>query len=251
LSETDSFVLRYDDFSLSAEHEVLRDAFRAFLDKHCPTSRVRDAESLGWDPWLWPELAELAPVATGVAVEAGGDGGGLVELALVAEELGRAATPVPFVDAVVAARLLAAAGTGPASAGLARVLAGEPATIALGLPGPDGRFLTGAGAVAALAVGRVGTDLVLAESPPTMTVLANLGSAPLAWRTLAGGVVIASGVHGQLEERARRDWQILMAATLVGLGDAAAALGVRYAKDRLAFGVPIGSFQAVAHPLVS
>jgi alkylation response protein AidB-like acyl-CoA dehydrogenase len=53
-----------------------------------------------------------------------------------------------------------------------------------------------------------------------------------------------------LFEAAQRDWLILTAAALVGLGDGAAALAVDFARVRNAFGVPIATFQAVAHPLV-
>ena len=54
----------------------------------------------------------------------------------------------------------------------------------------------------------------------------------------------------QLFEAAQRDWLLLTAAALVGLGDGAVSLAVEFAKVRHAFGVPIATFQAVAHPLV-
>ena len=63
-------------------------------------------------------------------------------------------------------------------------------------------------------------------------------------------VELASGEGAvSLFERTRDEWLALMANALVGLGTRALELGVAYAKERHAFGVPIGSFQAVAHGL--
>jgi alkylation response protein AidB-like acyl-CoA dehydrogenase len=53
----------------------------------------------------------------------------------------------------------------------------------------------------------------------------------------------------RLFDEARREWRTLTAAALVGVAQGALDLAVQYAKDREAFNVPIGAFQAVAHPL--
>jgi alkylation response protein AidB-like acyl-CoA dehydrogenase len=68
---------------------------------------------------------------------------------------------------------------------------------------------------------------------------------------VGGGVVeLASGADAAaLLDAAIDDWLVLTAAALVGIGARALELGVEYVKERKAWGVPIGSFQAVAHPL--
>ena len=252
-SITPPHVLRYEDFSLEPEREALRDAYRSFLTKRCGSERVRAAEPLGFDSELWTELGQqLRPVALGLPEEVGGDGGGLVELALACEELGRVAAPVPLVDTAVCARLLSRISAPDAENGLGKILNGEVASVAIASDGQKGSsHLVGAGAVAKIVLGMRSGELVLAESEPPGAVLANLANAPLGWRDLCDGCVLASGAEAAaLWSLTRRDWDLMMAATLVGLGDAALALGVEYAKERTAFGAPIGSFQAIAHPLV-
>ena len=64
---------------------------------------------------------------------------------------------------------------------------------------------------------------------------------------MSGGTAIGSGSDF---DRTVTEWQVLNAAALVGLGQTAVDIGVRYAKERTAFGSQIGSFQAIAHPLV-
>ena len=99
----DPFELRRLDFSLDEDHEAIQDAFRAFFVKECPTSVVRAAEPLGYDAQLWSKLLALGVTSMPLPAESGGDGAGIVELSLVAEEFGRALAPVPLVS--VAARL--------------------------------------------------------------------------------------------------------------------------------------------------
>ena len=98
----DGFELRYTDYSLADEQEAVRDAFREFFASECPTARVRAAEPLGYDAKLWRQLAELGAGTMGLPENAGGDGAGLIDLVIVAEEAGAALAPVPFAEHVAA-----------------------------------------------------------------------------------------------------------------------------------------------------
>jgi len=253
MGETEIFVLRRSDYSLSDEQQALRDAFRLFFEKHCSSERVREAEPLGWDEALWSEISDLRPVAMGVPVERGGDGAGLVELALVAEEFGRRATPLPLVEVMVAARLLAAfdAQEQYATAARERLLEGAVVSIAVGADADrTGRRLVPGGAVADAVLGMHGERLVIASADVPAPHVPNLACAPLAWWDLADGAPLATGEPASmLFTRAQQEWRVLTAAALVGIGQTALDLAAEYAKERFAFGVQIGSFQSVAHPL--
>ena len=250
LNEIEQCVLRPADFSLSDEQQALRDVVRTFLAKQCSSERVRAAEPLGFDADLWDELRELRLVALGVPVADGGDGAGLIELVLVAEELGRAAAPVPLVDVVVAARLFARLATDEASAWRDRCLDGSLVVLGLGDPDPDGRVVVPSGAVADAVIARRGDSIVQCDRMVPPVSVPNLASAPLAWWDIRDATVLASGEAAVAElARAEQEWRLLSAAALIGVGESANALAAEYARERTAFGAPIGSFQAVAHPL--
>jgi alkylation response protein AidB-like acyl-CoA dehydrogenase len=235
------------DLGLDDDQQQLVDAFRSFCTKECPPSRVRDAEPLGFDADLWVQLGRLGGPAMGVVEELGGGGASLLDLALVAEQLGAVLAPVPFVDAFVMARLLAAAG---ATDGLARLLADPPAVAGLALhPAVDGvARLVPSGAVADLVVGLDGDDLVLVDGP-RVNPLRNLGDLPMADRSLRASerTVLAGGPAAFAV--ALDEWRVLTASTLVGMATAALDIGTEYAKSRHQFGVPIGSFQSIARDL--
>jgi alkylation response protein AidB-like acyl-CoA dehydrogenase len=249
LDEIERFVMRPADFSLSAEQAELRDVIRAFLTKQCSSELVRAAEPLGWDAGLWDALVELRLIPIALPEVRGGDGGGLVELALLAEEIGRSAAPVPIIDVVVVARLLARLDGDAAAALLDRCLEGGVMSLTVG-DGVDERFLIPNGAVAATVIGVKGSAVVASTRSTPPPQLPNLAAAPLAWWELEDAQVLAVGdLALSAFEQALAEWRLLTAAALIGSGESAKNLAADYARDRNAFGVPIGAFQAVAHPL--
>ena len=237
------------DLRLSDEQEQLVGALAALYARHAAPERVRASEPGGFDKALWDQLLELGIVAMAVEEEAGGWGASPLDLVLAAEQQGRAVAPAPAVEAQVAARLLARLGRDE----LAPVLAGERlVTIALH-PASGGRAAAvPAAAVADDALVLDGDRLLLVPLATARTAFENLGSMPLADVDLTGpGVqMVAHGADAvAAHDVAVDDWLRLTAAALVGVADRALEIVVAYVKERKAWGVPIGSFQSVAHRL--
>jgi alkylation response protein AidB-like acyl-CoA dehydrogenase len=243
------------DLALTDEQDQLVEAFRVFFAKECPPAVVRDAEDAGgFDPDLWRAVSMLGGPTMGVDAMHGGAGAGLLDLELVAERAGAALAPVPLVDGWVAARVLAAAGEAGAAV-LERLGTDTPPVAVLALqPTVDGAArLVAGGAVAAVVVGLDRDELVVVQGDPEGPPRAHdLGAMALVDRSLRAGsrTVLLRGEGARvLHERALDEWRALTAGALVGLAGAALELGVEYAKQREQFGVPIGSFQAIAHRL--
>ncbi len=123
------------DFSLSEEQELLQHTVRSFVEKECPPQTVRaifDGERQVV-PALWKGLAEIGVAGLVVPELHGGAGLELLELALVAEELGRGAVPVPFLGHALATLAIArGASSAQQAAWLPRLGSGDArATVAL------------------------------------------------------------------------------------------------------------------------
>lgn len=244
------------DLSLSPEQEQLRDVFTGLLAKEATVERLREAEPLGFDAALWSTWSEVGAVGVGVPEPQGGGGAGVFELGLIAEACGRALAPVPFVEAPVAARVLASFPDSGAGA-LRGVL--DDGRVSTFLPRPVAggvARLVPFGAVSEIVVALDGDDLVVVEVEPSGVSPANLGCVPLAdvpLRTELGArssTVLASGAEAHRAfASALCEWRVLMAAALSGLSARSLEIGVEYVKVRHQFGVPIGSFQSVAHKL--
>jgi len=99
------------DFELTEEQAALREVSRGLLAVNCPPQLVRSLAAAGQDTddKLWQRGAELGWTGLAVPEELDGAGQGVVELCLVAEELGRAAAPGPFLDSALTALALARA----------------------------------------------------------------------------------------------------------------------------------------------
>lgn len=83
------------DFGLSEEHSALQDAARQFVDRHCPPRQAKEWDETNTYPHqLMKAMAEIGWFGLAFPVEAGGDGGGPMELAIIAEQLGRASLDI-------------------------------------------------------------------------------------------------------------------------------------------------------------
>lgn len=241
---------RREDYSLDTDQDALRRTFREFFEKESPTEVVRAAQPTGFDSALWQKLARLGAVSMALPTTAGGDGAGLVELALVAEELGRAAAPVPLISHVVAARLLVASGADRSA--IEAALSGDPITIALARQG-DKRQLVPDASISSRVVALDDDGLAMFVTDQPNPPVPSQGHAAIAWwsptdaaiRTplLAGDAALAAW-NGAVAE-----WKLLTAASLVGLSEGSLDLAVDFAKTRRTLGVPIGALQGVSFPL--
>jgi len=243
------------DLNLTDEQHAVVSAVRSFLADRCPADVVRASEPDGVDAGLWSAFCQLAGPTIGVPEKLGGGGASLLDLELVSEQIGGFLAPVPFIEGAVAGRALASCGD-PGSRCLDRLVA-EPSTVAtLALRPAEGGTATlvpygpVAGAVVAMDAGR----LVLVDDGGGGDGVsrANLGSSSLADLDLRGPgrSVLATGeIARDAYGRALDEWRTLMSGALVGLGEAALAIGVDYAKNRVQFGAPIGSFQSIARDL--
>ncbi len=245
--------LRRNDYSLDEQQEAVREVFVDFFQRVSPSSVVRSAAPLGYDAAVWVKATDTGVVSMAVSEGRGGDGATVVDLVLVAEQYGAALAPIPLVDAIVSARLLAALHGDRVDDLLGQVLAGECLlAVALHPANERSRQLVPAGAVANAALALRGDEVILVRAPEGVEQAANLGGQPAAWwsidddaEVLAQGDEAVAAFHDAVLM-----WKLLTAAALTGSADAAVALGVDFASSRKAFGQFIGTFQAVSHSLV-
>jgi alkylation response protein AidB-like acyl-CoA dehydrogenase len=141
------------DFSYDEEQSDLREAVRGLLARAYPDSEHRrtvTASEPGFDEKTWSRLAEMGLLGLPFAEEHGGMGAGPVEVAIVAEEIGRVLAPEPFVEAVVlAGGLISAAGTDAQKGELLAGIAGGSTVPAFAHAEPGTRWSSSAEAVTA------------------------------------------------------------------------------------------------------
>lgn len=261
------------DFGLSEEQELLQETIRGFVKNECPTTRLRELfdEGSGHDPALWSALAEMGVTGLIVPEEQGGAGMELLDLALVAEVLGEAAMPGPFLGhslAVLGIRLL---GSEAQQASLLPALAtgDEIATVALqeGDMGwaprdwtvkADGNRISGVKTIVMHAnladrilVGLQGGHLAWVDARADGVEIEDLNgidrTRPFARVTFSGAPaeILHSGA-GQSEQLTDAA-AVLLSADAFGAASKLIDLDVAYSQSRVQFGQPIGQFQAVKH----
>ncbi|OBG30264.1 acyl-CoA dehydrogenase [Mycobacterium sp. 852002-51057_SCH5723018] len=245
----DRHELRRLDYSLSRDHTDLQSLYRQFFTAHCPIETVRAAEPLGFDASLWRQLCATRATAMALPETVGGDGATLVDLTLVAEEIGRALASVPWIDHVAASRLWGQLTDVPAEVRCGDQICGLD-------PHQDnnvGARLLPAAAIAEHLIVRDGHDVVAVRFDTQPAAVDNVGCMPMAWVDPAAAAdrqVLASGPAAlEAYQHALDEWRLLTAAALTGATEATMLIAAAFAKTRYTLGVPIASLQAISHPL--
>ena len=203
------------NLGLSEDQRVVRDSFAEMLAKESPPERVRAAEPLGYDESLWNLVISTGALGVAVPEASGGAGAGLLDLALIATEVGRRLAPIPFAEPAAAARLLAAIGREDL---LATVLDGSR-LVSLALhAAPLEEQLLPDGAVADVVLALDGDGLVAYQRPSDSRPVANVGGVPLArWTTPGDAETLASGPEvARAYARAVDDVRVLTRSHAVG-----------------------------------
>jgi alkylation response protein AidB-like acyl-CoA dehydrogenase len=241
----DRYELRRLDYSLTEDHEALQAAYKDFFKTHCSNETVRAAEESGFDKSLWERLCAMGATTMALPESSGGDGATLVDLTLVAEEIGRSLAPVPWIDHVCAARLLARLGALEADVVNGKQLAAfDPRH-----DNVSGVRLIPTGSIADQIVIRDGQDIVRLTFGTRPAKVDNIGRLPMARVDPASadsGAEALAEYQGALDE-----WRLLTAAALVGLVEETMTIAAEFAKTRYTLGVPISTLQGISHPLAN
>lgn len=245
----DRFELRRLDYSLTEDHVDLQSAYRQFFKTYCGIETVWAAEGSGFDKSLWERLCAMGATTMAVSESAGGDGATLLDLTLVAEEVGRAIAPVPWIDHVCTTRLMERLDVdASASVDGERIACLDPS---LGIGGA--RRLIPSASIADDIVIRDGDDIVRLSFDTRPPKVDNIGRLPMAWVRPAEAdnrTVLASGANAIAHhQRALDEWRVLTAVALAGLLEFTLTQAVEFAKTRYTLGVPIATLQGVSHRL--
>lgn len=259
------------DFGLSEDQSLFQQSLRGYLAERVPMERVRSVmeSATGHDHALLRQLAEQGVTGIMVPAEGGGSGLGLLDAAIAAEELGRAATPFSFHSAAVIAPLLLGAARDSAVRNhwLARIAEGKGLLgVVLGIPAAIGGRLRGqqrfaadaAVADAYLVVAGTGpaTELLLVPRDAAgieVTELATVDATRRVAQVAFADVAVDASMKLEVADaasvvaRAVDAGRVALAADALGAAERSLELAIQYALTREQFGRQIGSFQAVKH----
>src|SRR5579862_575807 len=273
------------NFAFSEEQEELRRAVKRFLEDKSPMTEVRRLMETteGFDRAVWEQMAEqLGLQALTIPEEYGGAGFGYVELTVVLEEMGAALLCAPYFSTVaLAANCLLSSGDESAKKDFLPGIAGGETVATLAFTEDSGRWdlegitmgatrqgdgwvldgqkmfvLDGHSAQLVLVAARTGSGVSLfavegEAAGLTRTPLATMDQtrkqARLEFASTPARLVGEEGGAGTVLGRTLDLAAVALAAEQVGGAQRCLDMSVDYAKTRIQFGRPIGSFQAIKH----
>ena len=233
------------NFDLNDEQREIQGTAKDFLAARFKPEKVRElADARSYDDALDKEIAELGWPGIAISEDDGGQGLGVVELAVLLEQTGYACAPTPLLGTAGAALVISAAGSDAQRAEWLPKLASGEATGAFGgiagarsslfcdLPGADVAVVfDGDGALLAPASDLDVTEVEAIDATRRYATVASAGGEPLEGKVDAGRDRLA----------------VAIAAELTGIGQRAMDMAVEYARERQQFDRPIGAYQGVSH----
>ncbi len=273
------------NFAFSEEQEELRRTVRSFLEQKSPESEVRRLMETteGYDPSVWKQMGEqLGLQGLAIPEEFGGSGYSYVELGVVLEEMGRALLCAPYFSTVVlAANTLLHCGDESAQKEYLPGIASGETIATLAFTEPSGRWdadgiqMTASGsgdswtldgekmfvidghtADLLLVAARTGAGISLFAVPadasgvtrtPLSTMDQTRKQAKVEFSGTPARLIGADGAGWDTLDRVLDLAAVGLAAEQVGGAQKCLEMSVEYAKVRVQFGRPIGSFQAIKH----
>jgi alkylation response protein AidB-like acyl-CoA dehydrogenase len=271
------------NFAFSEEQEELRKVVRQFLDARSPEAEVRRLMDTtdGYDPDIWKQMGDQMGLQGLIVPENyGGSGYSYVELTVVLEEMGRALLCAPFFSTVVlAANTLIHAASEDAKAKYLPGIASGATIATVAFTEENGRWDEAGVTLTAAADGTLsGTKMFVIDGHTAglVIVLARKADGGLGLYAVDGGAagltrtalstmdqtrkqarLEFSGVAGEEIGKSGFGWSdfstvldlasVGLAAEQVGGAQKCLDMAVEYAKVRVQFGRPIGSFQAIKH----
>jgi alkylation response protein AidB-like acyl-CoA dehydrogenase len=267
-------------FDLTDEQQAIKSTAHDFLAARYRSERIRElAESEhGFEQSDWEEMAELGWPGLALPEEWGGQGLGVVELAVLFEEMGYALAPSPLLSNTVTGLALALCGSDDQRERLLRPLAegtlrGTPALWDAGTPGTIGEFamearedgdsvvldgekvlvMDAAAADVLLVATADGRRHIVDREAPGVSVVpaTSIDLTRRLYSVRFDGVRVApeNSLPGAAEDYFEVFFRVCVAvaAESTGIAQRTLEMAVEYAKDRQQFGRPIGSYQAVSH----
>ena len=274
------------NLSFSEEQGMLKKMAGDFLERECPKSFVREMaeDEKGYIPELWRKIADLGWLGLVFPEEYGGGGGSFFDLIILLEEMGRACFPGPFFSTVVLGGLsILTAGNEEQKRELLPKVGSGDLILTLALTEPSASFEEAAISTQATIEGenyiingtklfvsdahvadniicvartRGGITLFLvdAKSPGiNCTLLRTLGwdkQCEVVFNNVKvpRGNILGGEDHGwEVVEKILEYAAVAKCAEMLGGNETVLEMSVNYAKERVQFGKPIGSFQAIQH----
>jgi len=263
------------DFGLTEEQDMLQEMLRSFVQNECPTTRLRELfdEGTGHDPALWSAMAEMGVAGLIVPEEQGGAGMEILDLAVVAEILGEAALPSPFLGHSLACLGILLRGSDAQQAEVLPALASGERIASLALQESATSWMP-RDWTAKLDGGRLsGTKTIVLHAEIADAFLVGVQGGDLAWVDAGAEGLRIESINGVdrsrpfatlhfdgtpatlLEGGSGETSKLLGAAAVLLAADAFGAatklidLDVAYAHSREQFGQPIAQFQSIKHQI--
>jgi alkylation response protein AidB-like acyl-CoA dehydrogenase len=277
------------NFDFGEEEVMLRDSARRFFQNNLPTDKLhalvaadpdpdRPPQCL-WDKDLWRQMVDLGWTGLAVPEHAGGMGMKAVAVAALAEEVGRAAVPSPFITTINTSYVLATCDSDAANTALGQIAEGAAATLAItnskgSWESMDTDVMVTEGKLSGTAWyvqdaqkadfflvkardgGKVGLYIVAADAEGINIVADAItdltrDQAHIEFNGADAGKVAAQpGCGDRALDQAEPAMLTVLAADMCGAAEWQLQTTVEYATVRTQFDHPIGFFQAIKHPLV-